>query len=294
MLWLESPTPEATEWQQQDPQLMLLKQTEDVFDSLKRQEGQFYKEAVALLQDDGPNRSDSGNNSVQELEVSLQGSLNLGIHIGHQFDLYAAVSRQCSSSLLCCFLLCLSTYVVYPIKVQRMTPCGSTNPALYQLLLVAAYHLGVIAGRCTYCCCCTLSFKLVPAVLLLRLMLLPLLYWFESLPRTAIVLLRIASTAFSSNLKLSHQQCLFMLDLFRWLALFLYAALHGHLSVVGAVRATLTPSTLPGREAAAFLMSLSETLGFAAGTALSFAVPTTSMPLEGWTQAAAATAPHLA
>lgn len=90
------------------------------------------------------------------------------------------------------------------------------------------------------------------------------------------------------------QHLLLLLDLCRWLALFLYSSLHGHLSVVGAVHATLTPGTLPGREAAAYLMSLSETLGLAAGTALSVLVPASAKPIEGWKETTAATAHNLA
>lgn len=124
---------------------------------------------------------------------------------------------------------------------------------------------------------------------MLRLTLLPLLFWFESLPQGA--LMHRAAVAGSP---LHKQHVLLLLDFCRCLALFLYSALHGHLSLVGAVHATRAPDTLPGREAAAYLMSLSETLGLAAGTALSIALPASAKPLESWKATTAATMHNLA
>lgn len=246
------------------------------------------EETQAFLQ--SARTGDAASSTFRLQSLLQQASFFGGFSVRSQWHFYLAALRQCRCSLLCCFFLSLTTFVIYPIKVQHMAPCSSsTDPALYQLLLVAAYHLGVVAGRCVWSWCCSVGFRLVPAVLVLRLTLLPLLFWFESLPRTGLM----QRAAEAAAPRMQQQHLLLLLDLCRCLALFLFAALHGHLSIVGAAHATQFSENLPKREAAAYLMSLSEALGLATGTLLSIALPFTPRPLEGWKQAAAAAAPKL-
>ncbi|KAL8435266.1 hypothetical protein Efla_002521 [Eimeria flavescens] len=249
------------------------------------------EETQALLQ--GPRRSSSYWFASPPLLLSKPAAA-----LGTQWHFYAEAVSTCRCSLLCCFFLSLTTFVLYPVKVQHMKPCNSnSSPAFFQLLLVASHHLGVVLGRCLSTCCCALSFRWIPAVLLLRLSLLPLLFWIESLPAAAGLLpaATAAAAAFHQQQRQQQQEALLLLlDGCRCLALLVFSALHGHLSVVGAVHATRLPDTLPGRQAAAYAMSLSDTLGVAAGTALSVLIPAAPQQLDTLGDTAAATAHNLA
>ncbi|KAL8436973.1 hypothetical protein ACSSS7_001337 [Eimeria intestinalis] len=253
-------------------------------------------------------RDPSPDIEAQEHEALLRGSSRAGslwlmsadaVAAGrsamkHQWQFYEEALKECRTCLICCFFLSLTTFVLYPIKVQHMIPCSHGDPGLFQLLLVGAYHVGVVVGRCVWTWCCSLSIHLVPPVLLLRLSLLPLLYWFESLPEAA-WLQRAAEAAAAGSSVLQREFVLLLLDACRCFTLLVFSALHGHLSVVGAVHATRAPRTLPAREAAAFLMSLSDALGLAAGTGLSVLLPMSRVkPLDSWRDTAAATAHNLA
>ncbi|KAL8276007.1 hypothetical protein Esti_000123 [Eimeria stiedai] len=275
----------------------------------EEQQQQQQQQCVLLraAESENPERGPPANEEAQEQQALLRrpsraGSLWLlsvdAVATGrsavkHQWQFYEEALKQCRSCLLCCFFLSLTTFVLYPIKVQHMMPCSHGDPGLFQLLLVGAYHVGVVVGRCVWTCCCSLSIRLVPAVLLLRLSLLPLLYWLESLPEAA-WLQRAAEAAAAAPGALHREHVLLLVDACRCFTLLVFSALHGHLSVVGAVHATRAPRTLPAREAAAFLMSLSDALGLAAGTGLSVLLPMSVKPLDTWRDTTAATAHNLA
>ncbi|CDJ35827.1 uncharacterized protein EMH_0094570 [Eimeria mitis] len=286
-------------------------------------------ETTGLLHDLERHNPGSSSSSGKCPEYVAE-DLNMRWGLLQQFGVYAFVFGRYRRSLLCTFFLSFSTFIIYPIKMQCMLPCSSTDPALFQLLLIVIYHLGVVAGRCCCCCCCRFSSssqRLIPAVLLLRLALLPLLFWLEASPAKLLPVLRAATAAIApaggtglrgaaaaarAQLPLRHDHVaaaaglaageqkhneellLLLVDVSRCLWLFVFAAVHGCLSLTGTLYTTRTPETYAHKAAAARLVCLFESTGLAVGTALSVAFSPPLQDLHGWKQAAATTLTHLA
>ena len=288
-------------------------------------------ETTALLHDFvRHNRSNSSSSSSKGkyLECVTEG-LKVQSGVFQQFEVYAFVFRCYRQSLLCTFFLSFSTFIIYPVKLQCMLPCSSTDPALFQLLLIVIYHLGVVAGRCCSCCCCfsSSSQRLIPPVLVLRLALLPLLFWLEAAPAKLLPVLRAATAAIAAaggtglrgastvarpESLLGHEQSaataalpggvhkqhvellLLLVDAGRCLWLFVFATVHGCLSLTGTLYTTRTPETYAHKAAVARLLCLFESTGLALGTLLSLSLAPPLQPLYGWQQAAVTALTHLA
>lgn len=284
-------------------------------------------ETTALLSDF---RSHGKNSSSSRWKIPefAAGAPDVRSAILQRFGVYAVLFRRYRRSLLCTFFLSFSTFIVYPVKMQCMFPCSKTDPAFFQLLLIVIYHLGVVAGRCCYCCFCSASssHRVIPAVLLLRLAVLPLLFWLEAAPAKLLPVLRaaIAATATPGITGLRgaagvarvesplqhehvataatlavgeqeyHEELLLMLvDVCRCHLLLIFAAAHGCLSLAGTLYTTRTPETYTHKAAAARLLCLFESSGLALGTALSLAISRPIAPLYGWQHTAATTLSHL-
>ncbi|CDJ49112.1 hypothetical protein, conserved [Eimeria brunetti] len=169
--------------------------------------------------------------------------------------------------------------------------------------------------------------RLIPAVLLLRLVLLPLLFWLEAAPAKLLPVLRAATgaTAVAGKVGLrgaavaapdelslqddnlasvpvlpaseqkQHEQLLLLLvDGCRCLWLFVFAAVHGCLSLTGTIYITHTPEAYVHKAGATRLLCLFESIGLALGTALSVAFSPPLQLLRDWQQSAATTLSHLA
>ncbi|CDJ61292.1 hypothetical protein, conserved [Eimeria maxima] len=131
----------------------------------------------------------------------------------------------------------------------------------------------------------------IPAVLLLRLAVLPLLFWLEAAPAKLLPVLRaaIAATATPGITGLRGAAGVARVE---------SPLQHEHVATaatlaVGTLYTTRTPETYTHKAAAARLLCLFESSGLALGTALSLAISRPIAPLYGWQHTAATTLSHL-
>lgn len=188
---------------------------------------------------------------------------------------YTLVFRLIWTGLVCCVCLNLTSYLFFPITLQRMRPCSDGGPnssAEFQLLLVAGYLLGVLVGRCCWRFICNTPPLLLPGLVLVRLLLLPLLFYLESLPALLQQQPLLGPILFDEASPAKVHLLLQGIDALRWCVCFVFAAAHGYLSLVGLVAAADATRTAGEAAAAAALMTLAETLGTAAGAAVAASV----------------------
>ncbi|KEP64222.1 UNVERIFIED_CONTAM: hypothetical protein HHA_210820 [Hammondia hammondi] len=90
------------------------------------------------------------------------------------------------ANLVTCFLLFLSTYLVYPVTTEHMLPSSSVDFVLFQMILVACFQAGNVLGRFCVFWGCRASFAWLLPLVLLRLLIIPLFFFLDgSLGRPA-------------------------------------------------------------------------------------------------------------
>ncbi|PFH32303.1 hypothetical protein BESB_016210 [Besnoitia besnoiti] len=86
------------------------------------------------------------------------------------------VFRAIRPNLLTCFLLFLSTYLIYPVKTERLWPSSSLDFVLFQMILVACFQAGNVLGRFCVFWGCRARFSWLLPLVVLRLLLIPLFF----------------------------------------------------------------------------------------------------------------------
>ncbi|EPR58308.1 putative transmembrane protein [Toxoplasma gondii TgCatPRC2] len=83
------------------------------------------------------------------------------------------------ANLVTCFLLFLSTYLVYPVTTEHMLPSSSVDFVLFQMILVACFQAGNVLGRFCVFWGCRASFAWLLPLVLLRLLMIPLFFFLD-------------------------------------------------------------------------------------------------------------------
>ncbi|PHJ21306.1 transmembrane protein [Cystoisospora suis] len=84
------------------------------------------------------------------------------------------------SNLLTCFLLFLSTYIVYPVKTERLMPSSNTQDfVLFQMILVACFQAGNVLGRFFVFWGCRAPFSCLLPLVSFRLLLIPFFFFLD-------------------------------------------------------------------------------------------------------------------
>lgn len=83
------------------------------------------------------------------------------------------------ANLVTCFLLFLSTYLVYPVKTEHLLPSSSLDFVLFQMILVACFQAGNVLGRLCVFWGCRAGFAWLLPLVLLRLFLIPLFFFLD-------------------------------------------------------------------------------------------------------------------
>lgn len=84
------------------------------------------------------------------------------------------------SNLLTCFLLFLSTYIVYPVKTERLMPSSNTlDFVLFQMILVACFQAGNVLGRFFVFWGCRAPFSCLLPLVSFRLLLIPFFFFLD-------------------------------------------------------------------------------------------------------------------